>query len=98
MRFSTAIPLALAITAPIASVAAAGQIGFSLGDKKPDGTCKYQADYEADMDAMKSVTNVVRIYSATDCNCAQYLMPAAKAKGFQVILGVWYVPDIQFMY
>lgn len=65
--------------------------GFALGTKNPDGTCKSQAEYEDDFDAIKadSGSTIVRGYSASDCNIAQQILPAAKAKGFQVVLGVW---------
>lgn len=89
MRFSLAISAALA-AAP-ALVSATGTLGFALGTKKGDGSCKYQQDYEDDFDAISSASGskIVRGYSASDCNCAQYILPAAKAKGFKVLLGVW---------
>ncbi|KAJ9630747.1 glycoside hydrolase 3 protein [Taxawa tesnikishii (nom. ined.)] len=85
--------LALALAASPALVSAKGNLGFALGTKKADGSCKYTADYEADFDAISSASGskLVRGYSASDCNCAQQILPAAKSKGFQVILGVW--PD-----
>jgi len=91
MRFSTIIPLALA-AAP-AVVSAAGSLGFALGDKKSDGTCKFQADWAADLKAISTVksSKIVRTYSASECNTAKEILPAAKAAGFKVILGVW--PD-----
>lgn len=63
-----------------------GTLGFALGTKKPDGSCKVQSDYEDDFDAIKRETGatLVRGYSASDCDCAQNILPAAKAKGFQV--------------
>ncbi|KAG9534936.1 putative glucan 1,3-beta-glucosidase, partial [Aureobasidium melanogenum] len=75
-------------------VSAVGTLGFALGDKKADGSCKFQADYEADFDAIKanSGSTIVRIYAASDCNTAQQILPAAQSKGFMVILGVW--PDV----
>ncbi|OBT57239.1 hypothetical protein VE04_04668 [Pseudogymnoascus sp. 24MN13] len=91
MRFSTIIPLALA-AAP-AVVSAAGSLGFALGDKKTDGSCKFQADWAADLKAISTVqsSKIVRTYSASECNTAKEILPAAKAAGFKVILGVW--PD-----
>jgi len=94
MRSSFAIAgFVLAAAAPL--VAAKGSLGFALGTKLADGSCKYQADYEADFDAIfaASGSKLVRGYSADDCNCAKYILPAAKAKGFQVVLGVW--PDVE---
>ena len=72
-------------------VAAVGRLGFALGTKRPDGSCKYQVDYEADFDAIQAASGstIVRGYSASDCNFAQYALPAAKARGFQVVLGIW---------
>ncbi|EME88882.1 glycoside hydrolase family 17 protein [Pseudocercospora fijiensis CIRAD86] len=96
MRATTTIAaLALATVPSVLAAGEKGQMGFALGTKKPDGTCKYQADYEADFDAIKSNSGatLVRGYSASDCNCAQYILPAAKSKGFKVMLGVW--PDVE---
>lgn len=89
MRLSTLLPLALGL-AP-AAVSAAGTLGFALGDKNPDGSCKAQSDYEADFDKLSPLSKLVRIYSASDCNSAKNIVPAAKAKGFKVVLAVWYV-------
>lgn len=62
------------------------------------GTCKYQADYEKDFEAINadSGSTIVRGYAASDCNAAQQILPAAKAKGFQVVLGVWPDTDESF--
>lgn len=75
-----------------------GTLGFALGTKKSDGSCKSTTDYETDFDAIKSNTGstLVRGYSASDCNCAQNILPAAKSKGFQVVLGVWPDTDESF--
>ncbi|PYH44383.1 putative myosin class II heavy chain (MHC) [Aspergillus saccharolyticus JOP 1030-1] len=78
-----------AATSPAAT--SRGTLGLALGDKNADGSCKATSDYEADFEALKSVTNIVRIYSASDCNTAQNIIPAAKLKNFKVVLGVW--PD-----
>ncbi|EMF16936.1 glycoside hydrolase family 17 protein [Sphaerulina musiva SO2202] len=93
MRTSLAA-LALAAVPSVFAVEK-GLHGFALGTKKSDGTCKYTADYEADFDAIKdaSGSSIVRGYSASDCNCAQQILPAAKNKGFKVVLGVW--PDVE---
>ncbi|KAL1962708.1 hypothetical protein VTN77DRAFT_9252 [Rasamsonia byssochlamydoides] len=91
MRVTNLLPLALGL-APTA-VSAAGRLGFALGDKNPDGSCKATSDYESDFDVLKSHSTLVRIYSASDCDSAKNIIPAAKAKGFQVVLGVW--PDTE---
>jgi glucan 1,3-beta-glucosidase len=89
MRVSTLAPLAFAI-AP-AAVSAAGSLGFALGTKLADGTCKATSDYEADFDAIAAASSakIVRGYAASDCNYAQNILPAAKTKGFKVVLGIW---------
>jgi glucan 1,3-beta-glucosidase len=93
MHFSL---LALAAAGP-ALVAARGNLGFALGDKKADGTCKFQADYAADFSTLGSTSKLVRVYAASDCDTAKQILPAAKAAGFQVILGIWYVQfDVEF--
>lgn len=94
MRFSYSTTAALAI-AP-ALVSAVGNLGFALGDKKIDGTCKFQADYESDFATIGPVAKIVRVYAASDCNTAQEILPAAESAGFQVILGIW--PDTDESY
>jgi len=96
MRLSTLLPLALAAGPSV--VSAAGMLGFSLGDKNADGSCKSQSDYQADFTAISasSTAKVVRQYAASDCNSTQAILPAAKAAGFSVILGIW--PDTQTSY
>lgn len=94
MRTAAFASLALAAASP-ALAASKGKLGFALGTKLEDGSCKYQADYEKDFDSIAEHTGskIVRGYSASDCNAAQQILPAAKSKGFQVILGVW--PDVE---
>lgn len=82
--------LTLLLAAAPALVSAKGSLGFALGDKKADGTCKFQADYAADFKALSGLSKLVRVYAASDCNTAQQILPAAKAAGAQVILGIWY--------
>jgi len=83
--------LPLALTAAPGLVSAAGKIGFALGDQKTDGSCKVQSDYAADFQTISSVSTLVRVYAASNCNTTAHILPAAKAAGFQVILGIW--PD-----
>jgi glucan 1,3-beta-glucosidase len=90
MRFST---VAVAMAAAPALVAAAkGSMGFALGTKLGSGSCKTQKDYEQDFDAIKSGSgaSIVRGYAASDCDMAKNALPAAKSKGFKVVLGIWY--------
>jgi hypothetical protein len=91
MRFS-AVAVALAATPAIVS-AAKGSMGFALGTKLGSGECKAQKDYEMDFDAIKkeSGASLVRGYAASDCDMAKNALPAAKSKGFKVVLGIWYV-------
>ncbi|MCJ1233538.1 glycoside hydrolase 3 protein [Varicellaria rhodocarpa] len=96
MRYSVILPLVLA-AAPL-TVSGAGTLGFALGDKKTDGSCKFTSDYESDFDALKAAsgTSLVRTYSSSECNTAQQILPAAASKGFKVVLGVW--PDTDSAY
>ena len=87
MRVSGLLPFILA-AAP-AVVSARGTLGFSLGDKNADGTCKSTSDYEADFDNLKNLSTLVRTYSGTECDTPQNILPAAKNKGFKVVLGIW---------
>ncbi|KAF2771796.1 putative glucan 1,3-beta-glucosidase [Teratosphaeria nubilosa] len=88
----------LALASPALAATTKGRLGFALGDKTATGECKQQSDYEADFDAIKAQTGatIVRDYAASDCNSAATLLPAAKAKDFQVILGVWADTDEAF--
>ncbi|KAF7561425.1 hypothetical protein G7046_g2701 [Stylonectria norvegica] len=88
MRFSSTTFMALA---PALAAAADGTLGFALGAKTASGACKFTADYEADFDAILANANstLVRIYAADQCNTAQQILPAAKTKGFKVLLGIW---------
>jgi glucan 1,3-beta-glucosidase len=85
--------LTTALLAGPALVAAGGNFGFALGDQNADGSCKKQSDFDADLKAIAAASNakVVRTYAASDCNSTEFLLPAAKDNGFQVILGIWYV-------
>ncbi|KAI1408580.1 glycoside hydrolase family 17 protein [Hypoxylon sp. FL1857] len=96
MRFSTILSAAAAAGPIVAS--AAGQMGFALGNKKADGTCKESADYTADFAAISKETGskIVRIYAASDCDVAKLILPAAKTAGFKVILGIWPDTDESF--
>jgi len=92
MRLSTATTLALAASPALVSAASKGKMGFALGTKEPNGDCKTQADYEKDFDAIKEASGatLVRGYAAADCNMTKAILPAAKKKGFEVVLGIWY--------
>lgn len=93
MRISTtayALMVAILVSLPLST--AAGQLGFALGVKQPNGACKNHDDYAADMDAIRrtSGSTIIRIFDASECDVTARMLPAAKAKGFQAILGIWY--------
>ncbi|KAJ5938099.1 Glucan 1-3-beta-glucosidase [Penicillium verhagenii] len=88
MRVSGLVSLALAAVPALAD-STRGTLGFSLGDKNADGTCKSTSDYEADFDNLKDLATLVRTYSGTECDTPQNILPAAKNKGFKVVLGIW---------
>ncbi|KAI8632771.1 glycoside hydrolase family 17 protein [Xylariaceae sp. FL1651] len=96
MRVSTLSLLAASLAA--STVSAAGSLGFALGNKKADGSCKEASDYVADFKAIGSQTEskLVRIYAASDCDVAKLILPAAKDAGFQVVLGIWPDTDESF--
>ncbi|KKK15563.1 hypothetical protein P175DRAFT_0529699 [Aspergillus ochraceoroseus IBT 24754] len=90
MRVAALLPF-LTAAMPAAAAAARGTFGLALGNQNTDKSCKSSSDYEADFDAIKGLTTLVRTYSASNCDTAKNIIPAAKAKGFKVVLGVW--PD-----
>ncbi|KAL7621114.1 glycoside hydrolase 3 protein [Parahypoxylon ruwenzoriense] len=97
MRFSTILSAAAA-AGPMVASAASGRMGFALGNKKSDGSCKDAADYTADFASLTKETSskIVRIYAASDCDVAKLILPAAKTAGFQVVLGIWPDTDESF--
>lgn len=92
MRSTTLIAGMVLALSPLL-VSAQGRMGFALGTHLPNASCKLESDYEADMIAIKknSGSTLVRMYSSADCECVPKVLAAAKAQGFQVLLGVW--PD-----
>jgi len=87
MRISSLLPVALSVAPAV--VSAAGTLGWALGAKNADGSCKSTTDYEADFDALKGSASRVRIYAASQCNTSAEIIPAAKSKNFKVMLGIW---------
>lgn len=79
-----------------ALIAAKGQLGFALGNKKPDGSCKFKSDYADDLKTLDAYSKIVRIYAASDCDVAKELLPAAQAQGVKVVLGIWPDTDESF--
>ncbi|KAL4809519.1 glycoside hydrolase superfamily [Aspergillus unguis] len=86
----------LLATAVPALAAQRGTFGLALGNQNPDSSCKSIQDYKDDFDAISHLTKLVRIYSASNCDTAKNIVPAAKAKGFQVVLAVWPDTDESF--
>jgi hypothetical protein len=86
--------LSAAFLAGPVAVSAAGTLGFAVGNTNPDNSCKSQQDYEKDFDALKGPSTVIRTYTSDGCDTAKNIVPAAKAKGFKVVLGVWSVEMI----
>src|SRR5262249_54724245 len=80
------------------AAATAGQLGFAIGSKNPDNSCKSQADFEADMAAIAQASGakIIRIYTASECDAASKVLPAAKKQGARVVLGVWADSDKSF--
>ncbi|KAG3181760.1 hypothetical protein PC129_g25386, partial [Phytophthora cactorum] len=92
MKFLT---LAAALLLP--AQALAGQYkGFSLGANNAKGGCKTTADWKADFQAIKGWGkgfNAVHTYATSDCNTLANAVPAAKATGLKVLVGVWATDD-----
>ncbi|RLN96137.1 hypothetical protein BBJ28_00014142 [Nothophytophthora sp. Chile5] len=51
--------------------------------------CKPSTQIASELEILKSVTSVLRLYSLTDCNQATTIVPAAIEAGFQLELGLW---------
>lgn len=91
MRITTILSAAL-VASPLV-VYAAGTLGFAVGNKNPDDSCKSQQDWENDFEALKGPTTLIRTYTSDGCDTAKNVIPAAKAKGFRVVMGIW--PDTE---
>ncbi|USP74331.1 glucan 1,3-beta-glucosidase-like protein [Curvularia clavata] len=97
MRLST-VAATLLSASPLAVSAAKGTMGFALGTKNADGSCKTTQDYASDFSAIKSNSGatIVRGYAASDCDMAAKALPAAQSAGFKVVLGIWADLDSSF--
>ncbi|KAM0714136.1 hypothetical protein Q7P37_007607 [Cladosporium fusiforme] len=89
------LSISFVLTACVFLVAcdSAGMLGFALGNKRADGSCKNTNDYERDFDAIRrnSGSGIVRLYSVAECDSASQALPVARRKEFKIVLGVW--PD-----
>ena len=66
--------------------------GFNLPATLPSGACKSVNDWKKDFAVVKGLPgkfNAVRLYAASDCNTLANAVPAAKASGVKVLVGVW---------
>ncbi|EMG48392.1 BGL2 Glucan 1 [Candida maltosa Xu316] len=77
----------------VASVAAIGELGFNIGTKNNDGTCKDANAYTSDLNRIKGYASSVKIFSTSDCNTLQILGPVADNAGVGIHVGVWPTPD-----
>ena len=87
MRITTIISLSC-----LASSAQAYWKGFNLPANLPSGACKGPNDWKKDFAVLKSLPgkfNAARLYAASDCNTLANAVPAAKASGIKILVGVW---------
>ncbi|KAF0687028.1 Aste57867_21211 [Aphanomyces stellatus] len=58
-----------------------------------DKKCKSANEIAADMKTLAGITSNIRLYSMTDCNQVELVIPAAKAAGLKVWVGMWIGKD-----
>lgn len=98
MKLSSASVAALAGSVPLAS---AFHKGFNIGAQRPDGSCKVQADWEKNMNMVKSLPgnhgfDAIRVYASSDCNTLAQAVPAALNTGMKILAGVWTENDAHY--
>lgn len=90
MRVSS---VSVALLSCVATVAAQGLAkGFNIGANNPDGSCKTEADWRTAFEKLKALPGsftTVRQYATSDCNTLAASVPAAKAVGTRILVGVW---------
>lgn len=64
---------------------------MALGNVNPDGQCKLQVDFEADLTAIANYTDARLVRTYSTCGNVSSILAAAQNTGFQVLLGLW--PD-----
>ncbi|KAK5077785.1 glycoside hydrolase 3 protein [Exophiala xenobiotica] len=64
---------------------------MALGNVNPDGQCKSQVDFEADLTAIAHHTDARLVRTYSTCGNVSSILVAAHNTGFQVLLGLW--PD-----
>lgn len=96
MKTTSAFSLA---TALLSSTVSAYWKGFNVGANNADGSCKSQADWQADFVAMANLPGhftSARLYAASDCNTLANAVPAALATGTTLLVGLWTEDDAHF--
>lgn len=66
--------------------------GFNLPGNLPSGACKGVNDWKKDFAVIKSLPgkfDSARLYASSDCNTLANAVPAAKASGVKLLVGVW---------
>ncbi|KAI5843171.1 glycoside hydrolase superfamily [Tricharina praecox] len=103
MKFSVpAIFLAFAAAASAAPTTSYFA-GFNLGHTHKSGSCKTTAAWTQEFKKIKSWStggkgtfNTVKLFSTNDCNALEMAVPAAKAAGVKIWVGVWNTPEDKF--
>lgn len=102
LRFVNAAAAALLALAVSTDVAAAQDfklygINYNIRNgpdwAPPAQKCKGAAQIKNELATLKKVTNIVRLYSLTDCDQANAAVPAVIAAGLKLELGLWVGPE-----
>jgi len=73
--------------------------GFNLGGNTKTGACKTIVDWTNEFKELKKFTGgdlSVKLFSTSDCNTLDNAIPAAKATGTSLWVGVWATDDAKF--
>lgn len=84
------------LNARLATIAANG---FNLGSHTKTGTCKTTQDWKEEFDTLKKFAGSdisVKLFTTSDCNTLDNVIPAAKETKTQIWAGVWAVDDAKF--
>lgn len=97
MRFSTFAALAAYVSVAVAAPSLNYFSGFNLGANRPDGSCKSQADWRAELETIRSWDggrfNHVKIFSTNDCDAVNQLVPVARSLNFKIHATIWSSDD-----
>ncbi|CCU82693.1 unnamed protein product [Blumeria hordei] len=86
MHLSTYVGIAISV-----GLSNALSQGFNVQVRNTDGSCKTQADWEADFNTVLSLPgnfNTLRLFSLLECDAISIIAPAAIATGGKVLAGV----------